>query len=325
MLTIKDLKMISRLEKQENYEEIIKRYGKFFIKYYKNDMYYRDIKMESGSKLKLISAKINVLGDILAREAFILGMIIILSIPRLSETTFKEESYQAHKEEIDDYEEKVHEYLRTKNYNDLSDLEIILDLVKDQHEISKYGDPKLNIDCFARLDILNGEGVCRNLADDLAYKLNELNPEYNARMLVISADFGNWERNNDVITTADDYVAEPPKERNKLEQVYDNLKSYFQANHAVTLVDLLGRDITLIVDPTNSGFGAIINGKLEMFNSDSEKFITIDTSELFLRGYEEYFEYIKDVNQSYFLKENYDELEKEFGLDAQNNALNKIK
>ena len=45
-------------------------------------------------------------------------------------------------------------------------------------EIDGYGEPELDAFGYYRLDIENGVGMCRHMADDIAYKLNEINKDF---------------------------------------------------------------------------------------------------------------------------------------------------
>ena len=93
------------------------------------------------------------------------------------------ESTEVYAEQISDYNQNAIEYANKINQiageNNFSDLDIIMKVVSDMwKEIDGYGEPELDAFGYYRLDIENGVGMCRHMADDIAYKLNEINKDF---------------------------------------------------------------------------------------------------------------------------------------------------
>ena len=85
-----------------------------------------------------------------------------------------------------------------------------------------------------------GEGVCKNMADDLTAKLNAINPDLNARNLIV------YDGNK------------------KIEDIYK-----ITGNHMVTIISPKDEDYTIVIDPTNAVIGFIVNGKIKMLYKNS--------------------------------------------------------
>lgn len=67
------------------------------------------------------------------------------------------------------------------------------------HEtIRGYGTPKIDAIGYGGMDVMDkdGIGVCRNMAENIADKLNAINPEYNVRTIVLYEEEGNYENAN---------------------------------------------------------------------------------------------------------------------------------
>ncbi len=79
--------------------------------------------------------------------------------------------------------------------------------MRDLHNtIEGYGEPKLDLVGYRGLDVIDegGIGVCRNFAPNIADKLNAINPEYNARTVLVYTDSGEFVENNIVHTKIDE-------------------------------------------------------------------------------------------------------------------------
>lgn len=72
-------------------------------------------------------------------------------------------------------------------------------VMKDMHEtIRGYGTPKIDAIGYGGMDVMDkdGIGVCRNMTENIADKLNAINPEYNVRTIVLYEEEGNYENAN---------------------------------------------------------------------------------------------------------------------------------
>ena len=95
-------------------------------------------------------------------------------------------------DEVDIYGQKI------KSYN-LTDIQNIMKLMDDMwRNIKGYGEPRIDLISYPGLDLATEDaiGVCRNMADDMARKLNAINEEYNARSITVYFGDGNYETAN---------------------------------------------------------------------------------------------------------------------------------
>lgn len=103
----------------------------------------------------------------------------------------------------------------------------------------------------------------------------------------------------------------------------------FKVNHAVVLVDIVSDNSTIVLDPTNTTIGVYKDGKMIMFNEtdkDRESILRSFLGDVYYNGTSSLidypFEYVSSfLNSSLSLEE----LEKKYGVTAQNKALEKVK
>ena len=99
----------------------------------------------------------------------------------------------AHAHQIETYLNKIEEYGNKVSKLNLSDIQNIMIATSDMWgHIDGYGEPKIDLLSYPGLDLAteDGLGVCRNMADDVARKLNAINPKYNARVIIVYMDDG---------------------------------------------------------------------------------------------------------------------------------------
>lgn len=149
----------------------------------------------------------------------------------------------------------------------LTDIQIFMKVIKDMWtEIDRYASPKHEIMGLGRLSLEDEKiGVCRNFADHITAQLNAINPDYNARNLVVYMSGGysiaNIERN----ILENNETVEDDKEENDNEFNLDITKIF--GNHMVTAVDIPNENITLVIDATNPSIGVFKDGRIYMFLS----------------------------------------------------------
>lgn len=248
---------------------------------------------------------------------------LFLAMPNDVQKDIKATARNENIDRISEYERYVDDYLESIDFTGLSDLEIFMKLMQYEHQEMLYGTPEQEITGYYRVQMLDGKGVCRNIADDLAYRLNLINPEYNAKMICVNSSYGNWIKNDDKMQIDPDYNfnnEEIDKDNKGLEEI----KKRLFPNHAVTMINIPGEDYSLILDPTNSGIGVISNGKIDMFNSDNENYYVTELSNALLMGYDIRFSTELNELKSYFTKHSLEELNELYGLDAQNEAIKKL-
>ena len=327
-ISINDIKVIKELAKVRNYDEIYKRYGKFVYKLFELERATAEIKYEGG--------KMSNIFPFSTRKFLYLFKIytlcLLINYPNELLKYLHEQIKEENIEKIIEYENYVDEYLENSDFSNLTDLEVFIKLMQDEHKSMKYDDPKNDVSGYFRLAMLNGTGVCRNIADDLAYKLNLINPDYNARMVVVNSTFGNWKANEDVMEISDNYkkhhVIYNTKVREEtltiLEKAKKEVIKRLIPNHAITLVDIPNEGYTLVLDPTNSGIGVLYCGKIDMFNSQDEKFYITNAYNYFITGYKHGLNTNVKVIKSLFVEQSVDNLNEVYGLDAQNETIKKL-
>ena len=320
---IKDIKIISQLLKSKNYDEIYKRYGKFMYKLFEISRISQEVKYEGGTKFDDLKQII----DVHLKEIFYFCVIyltyLFLAMPNDVQKDIKATARNENIDRISEYERYVDDYLESIDFTGLSDLEIFMKLMQYEHQEMLYGTPEQEITGYYRVQMLDGKGVCRNIADDLAYRLNLINPEYNAKMICVNSSYGNWVKNDDKMQIAPDYNFNNEEIDNDNKGLEEIKKRLFP-NHAVTMINIPGEDYALILDPTNSGIGVISNGKIDMFNSDNENYYVTELANALLMGYDIRFSTELNELKSYFTNHSLEELNELYGLDAQNEAIKKL-
>lgn len=235
----------------------------------------------------------------------------------------------------------VNQYAENIKKMGLTDLEIFMKVQDDMHKsIEGYGAPKLDIEGYFGVDIgqENGTGVCRNMADDIVNKLNAINKDYNARMFIVKAmpgetDDPNIRKNYAEMASIGGTEFDSTSIRNIVHFIYytTNNKDVYDVigNHAVVAVDLKQENITLIIDPTNTCLGVFKDGKITIFNSLSKEepysMYRTPLDDLAYRGVESLevpSEYVKSFLNPFV---SIDEVNKEYGIEAQQKALESSK
>lgn len=322
-IRFKDIKIISQLLKSKNYDEIYKRYGKFMYKLFEISRISQEVKYEGGTKFDDLKQII----DVHLKEIFYFCVIyltyLFLAMPNDVQKDIKATARNENIDRISEYEIYVDDYLESIDFTGLSDLEIFMKLMQYEHQEMLYGTPEQEITGYYRVQMLDGKGVCRNIADDLAYRLNLINPEYNAKMICVNSSYGNWVKNDDKMQIAPEYNFNNEK-IDKDNKGLEEIKKRLFPNHAVTMINIPGEDYALILDPTNSGIGVISNGKIDMFNSDNENYYVTELANALLMGYDIRFSTELNELKSYFTKHSLEELNELYGLDAQNEAIKKL-
>ncbi len=322
-IRFKDIKIIFQLLKSKNYDEIYKRYGKFMYKLFETSRISQEVKYEGGKKFDDLKQII----DVHIKEIFYFCVIyltyLFLAMPNDVQKDIKATARNENIDRISEYERYVDDYLESIDFTGLSDLEIFMKLMQYEHQEMLYGTPEQEITGYFRVQMLDGKGVCRNIADDLAYRLNLINAEYNAKMICVNSSYGNWVKNDDKMQIAPDYNFNNEEIDNDNKGLEEIKKRLFP-NHAVTMINIPGEDYALILDPTNSGIGVISNGKIDMFNSDNENYYVTELANALLMGYDIRFSTELNELKSYFTKHSLEELNELYGLDAQNEAIKKL-
>lgn len=238
-----------------------------------------------------------------------------------------------YKQQISEYNKRIDDYANEIQSMKLEDLEIFMKVMDDMWgSIKGYGEPEKDIMGFFELDLAteDGVGVCRNMASDIAKKLNAIDPKYNARIMNVylgeDGDYQIADIKRNIIESNDTVVGE---ESEIADDMLDNIVKVV-GNHMVTLVDIPEEKLTLVLDPTNPGIGVYQNGKIIMLNSDSENGKNYSAKEfanvVFINGIDSGTTVAEGYISS-FQRPNLtmEEIKEKYGVDAQNKALEEVR
>lgn len=322
-------KDLNKLVKEGKFEDIYSKYGKKVYNNLLSRAKYQEIKENKGRKSAILwrikrSLKLTGLYLGIASSTF------TLSLPVLNASTTKENEIKYEKE-IKNYDNKIKKYAEEVNELKLNDVQVFMKVIDDMwNQIKGYKNPELDLTGFLELDLASedGYGVCRNMASDIARKLNEINPDYNARTLVVNMGHDGQYKLADVkrkILEENETVDTDSSSRDVQNKMSDIL-----GNHMITLVDVKSDNLIVVLDPTNPGIGIYQNGKIEMLNSvkgnelnfDTRKFTTFITSNGYKDGAESVIDFADSYQESKLSPE---QIEEKYGLDAQNQALKEVR
>lgn len=322
-------KDLNKLVKEGKFEDIYSKYGKKVYNNLLSRAKYQEIKENKGRKSAILwrikrSLKLTGLYLGIASSTF------TLSLPVLNASTTKENEIKYEKE-IKNYDNKIKKYAEEVNELKLNDVQVFMKVIDDMwNQIKGYKNPELDLTGFLELDLASedGYGVCRNMASDVARKLNEINPDYNARTLVVNMGHDGQYKLADVkrkILEENETVDTDSSSRDVQNKMSDIL-----GNHMITLVDVKSDNLIVVLDPTNPGIRIYQNGKIEMLNSvkgnelnfDTRKFTTFITSNGYKDGAESVIDFADSYQES---KLSPKQIEEKYGLDAQNQALKEVR
>ncbi len=333
---------LRKLKQEGRYEDIYNKYGE--TKYYAvlKDAMYKEIKETKGT-LKAILYKT---GQKISSTAKRLGFTTAFSFLSLSsilalgtESVIKENAVK-YESEIEDYNTNISNYANKVNSKELNDVQIFMKVMDDMWEnIKGYATPQKDIFGFFELDLADeeGYGVCRNMANDIAKKLNEINPKYNARSITVKIGENGYYEMADIernVLETNETIATEEKENNEQKEQNDivsNVVLEIFGNHAVTLVDMSEYNLTLVLDPTNPGIGIYKDGQIIMLNSAKENGLEYEAKE-YVNGvvYKGGIDGIINTTQDYINSYKkptltFEEIEEKFGVEAQNVALKEVR
>lgn len=335
---------LKKLSKEGRYMDIYNKYGRDTYNKYLVQAQAREIREAKG----LLSSVLFRIKSKTREIALGLGIFTAITVPTFTvigaESTKKsiEEIQATYEEEIRENDEEIAKYAQEVRDMELNDTQIIMKVMDDMWErIDGYGTPSEEHDQTGILELAltdeKAQGVCRNFATDNAKRMNAINPKYNARVVTVYVDQDSYSELADIernIIEDNETVVKDESEKSETEEVFDELLVKSFGNHMVTLVDVPERNVTLVMDPTNPGIGVYINGKIVMLNPKgtevSGKYAKMSvkewtTSVISRGGMDGINNTLKDMIKSYLHSDNLDEvvdgLIDEFGLEAQNDAL----
>lgn len=322
---------LKKFRKERRYEDIYNKYGKSEYNKILAKAMYEEIKEIGGFRKAFLwrMKRFAIRGASLS-----LATVASFStlLPMATQKTHEDNAIE-YAEEIEAYNEKIDDYASHVNSMNLSDIQIFMKVMDDMWgSIQGYKEPEKDITGFYELDLATeeGYGVCRNMASDIARKLQEINPEYNARTIAVYMDEGykvaDIER---TVIQDNETVRDSEEEQTQDSGGFDITK--ILGNHMVTLVDLKDENLTLVLDPTNPGIGIYKDGNILMLNTAKENLVQYDTKEIvttlfFRAGADAALTSIKEFISSFEDSSmNLDEIIEKYGLEAQNQALTEVR
>lgn len=222
-------KDIQKLRQEGKYLDIFTKYGETYNTIY-DEMSIKDMENELGRKTTLPARVLNK--NFLIRKKYLLRTAIIgLTAPFLTgilgysiarDMNISENS-KKYAKEIKEYEGKVKEYSKKFDKDSQSDMKIVMTMMKDMHEtIRGYGEPKIDAQGYYGMDVMdeNGVGVCRNMVENMVDKFNEINSNYNARLIELHMNASDLKENKIEKNTIDGNIRINTK--GNMNTIYEN-------------------------------------------------------------------------------------------------------
>ncbi len=322
---------LKKLKKNGRYEDIFNKYGKYEYNKILVKAMFDEIREAKGLGKALLwrLKRFAIRGTSLS-----LATAATLSLGfSMANQDLVNENAITYAKEIENYNEKIDDYASKVKAMKLSDIQIFMKVMDDMWKgIKGYKQPARDIHGFLELELADedGYGVCRNMASDIARKLQEINPDYNARTITVYLEEGfkiaDIERN---VIEDNETIQESNDEQTENSSDFDITK--ITGNHMVTLVDIKDENLTLALDPTNPGIGIYKDGNILMLNTTDGNLVKYDTKEIvttlfFRTGFDAPFKSISDFISSFKDSSmSLDEIIAKYGLEAQNKALTEVR
>lgn len=239
-------------------------------------------------------------------------------------------------DEIEEYEFFLNEYANYIKDLNLSDLEIIIKVMIDTlSQIDGYGVADNLISGYYGLSfMLEGKGVCTSFADDFTRKINKINPEYNARNVIVYLDEKKLEDQMTIPVTMN-FVCNSLKNKKMIDNIANNhnmisfdkksINEYVVGNHMITVIEIPEYNIKLAIDPTNFMIGYFCNLRFDFFgNNEKNEMKYRDTTIKFSNR--SITDELNFLFESFFDPTiNYDKIEDIYGYQAQEEAYDYVK
>lgn len=218
-------------------------------------------------------------------------------------------------DDITRYNLEVELYAESIRNLDLSDLETIMKVVDDQWKVYKYQQNDEFIYGYPRVSLMkDGYGVCLGFADDFTAKMNEINPEYDAKNIFCYLDDSLYSNNLKTVSIYREVLEETP------ENLQDNIPEKY-GNHTISSVRIPGEDYILTVDPINLTIGLLKDGEIYLFNNNSDDSLIFKEDGNYILGGDNYYSF-KDT--FYEMDVSMDDLKDMYSYESQEKALKKV-
>lgn len=311
-------KDIQKLRQEGKYLDIFTKYGETYNTIY-DEMSIKDMENELGRKTTLPARVLNK--NFLIRKKYLLRTAIIgLTAPFLTgilgysiarDMNISENS-KKYAKEIKEYEGKVKEYSKKFDKDSQSDMKIVMTMMKDMHEtIRGYGEPKIDAQGYYGMDVMdeNGVGVCRNMVENMVDKFNEINSNYNARLIELHMNASDLKENKIEKNTIDGNIRINTK--GNMNTIYENeqiQKTIISESDSINEYQYdNGKIIKKIIYKTNQEeeidydeYGNILQTKktIEKVDGDNE------IEKIFVNGR---LEQKREENENHYINTKYDE------------------
>ncbi len=343
----KEKELIKKLIKENRYYEISTDYEKRFS-YYKAMRF--ESKMETGkmfSKLLFdlrdfieysnLEGKKAIVGTYLTEiESMLKRYLIILicwALVRNQIPMIQNGEIKTIKQITKEYDNNLEDYVSSFNTDTMSTLDIVMNVMNDIRSNTYYGTADESLLSFVHprlaLNENNNIGVCRHMSDKFTTIMNLIDKRFEAKNIAVYIDdnpekfnFCNIERPISKETLKQ--LEEMEKNRSDKDKE-DELKYKLLGNHQVTLLKSLEDKCYLVVDVTNPSIGVIDKGRIYTFNAETYDMLSYRPISEILVYPDEFTKANKDVIDSLTKKMDIEELEKKYGLEAQNKVLKRIK
>lgn len=253
---------------------------------------------------------------------------VFVSKLKSSYINYIEQNSTIYSEQLKENDEYIKNYSDEVKKLNLSDLEIIMKVMKDiWAEIDGYGVAKdLPIGYYRLAFQEEDRGVCTSFADDFTARMNAINPEYNARNIIVYCDV--YETKGLQICDIETNVIESPSDNS--DSVFGAIEAYIitnlVGNHMVSLIDIPNSDLTLMVDSTNLFIGIFRNGKIHVLNNNNDKLLDYKFISNYACSEDDFSDYCSDYFSEFGISnQSIDELNLQYGYEAQKSALEYVK
>ncbi len=181
---------IKKLEKERKWEDIYNLYGEDEYDRILNKAMYEEIKEVRGTFRAMLWRFKNIMLNMAKFIGIETGFafLALTTVDSCDTYNIIKENKEVYESEINAYNQKISKYSEEIRNMNLSDIQIFMKVMDDMwHNIKGYADPEKDIIGYLELSIATeeGYGVCRNMASDVAKKLNEINPNWNARIMCV--------------------------------------------------------------------------------------------------------------------------------------------
>ena len=323
-------KEINKMMREGKFEDIYRKYGEGTYNRFINKMQQEDVYYETGSKFK---GRINRVKNVIKRKIapILISLPIAFPITAIAGEEIIHivniiEGAKKYGREIEEYDRGLKEKAEEIQKMNLTDIQIFAKVMRDMWgEIDGYAEPEKTISGYERLSLKSeNKGVCRHFADHTTAQLNAINPEYNARNVIVYLSNTNGYRPANIERKIIEDNETVHKENEQPSNGGNNFDfTRLTGNHMATAVDIPNKNISLIIDTTNLGIGVFKDGRIYMFFSKNGKGLEmVETFQVMEGGILSALDIDGRIIKSCFQTgKSLNELEEEWGQEAINKAL----